>query len=203
MLSDCNDISEVFKSNISAAYRSEAQQELARQSDCEALNQQLLRTPVLYTAPYIQFPWASIGAEQTKLCSKINDSLIPFDFASKSLKHWTQHLMSLCKFITERLGLIAIVFNSCSLPLQQQILSLDVGSRGVKDEFTFQEFLQIISVLCNSPNHQKQALQQLYSGINQASGDSIPVYLEKIRSIVEDAYGLATRWTLNQASLVI
>ena len=111
--------------------------------------------------------------------------------------------MSLCKFITERLGRIAIVFNSCSLPLQQQILSLDVGSRAVKDEFTFQEFLQIISVLCNSPNHQKQALQQLYSGINQSSGDSIPVYLEKIRSIVEDAYGLATRWTLNQASLVI
>ena len=80
---------------------------------------------------------------------------------------------------------------------------MDVGSRAVKDEFTFQEFLQILSVLCNSPNHQEQALQQLYSGINQARGDSITVYLEKIRSIAEDAYGLATRWTINQASLVL
>ena len=104
---------------------------------------------------------------------------------------------------TERIACIAIVFNSCSLPLQQQILSMDVGSCALKDDFTFQDFLQIISVLCNSPNHQEQALQQLYSGINQASGDSIPVYLVKIRSISEDAYRLATRWTLNQTSLVI
>ena len=108
-----------------------------------------------------------------------------------------------CKFFTERLARIAIVYNSCSLPLQQQILSMDVGSRASKDEFTFQEFLLILSVLCNSPNHQEQALQQLYSGINQASEDSVTVYLEKIRSVSEDAYGLATSWTVNQASLVL
>ena len=76
---------------------------------------------------------------------------------------------------------------------------MDVGSRAEKEDFKFQDFLQILSVLCNSPNHQEQALQQLYAGINQASGDSVTVYLEKIRSIAEDAYGLATRWTVNQA----
>ena len=80
VLSKCDDISEVFKNNISAAYRSEAQLEAARQTDREALNQQLLRTPVLYTAPYVQFPWSSIGAEQAKICSKINDSLTPPGF---------------------------------------------------------------------------------------------------------------------------
>ena len=176
VLNDCNDISEVFKSNIIAAYRSEVQLEAARQTDREALDQQLLRTPVSYTAPYVQFPWNLIGAEQAKICSKINDSLIPLDFSSKSLKHWTQHFDVLFnrKFITERLARIAIVYNSCSLPLQQQILSMDVGSRAVKDEFTFQELL---SVLCNCPHHQEQALQQLYSGINQTSGDSVTVYL--------------------------
>ena len=116
VLNQCDDISEVFKNNISAAYRSEAQQEVAPQSDREALNQQLLCTPVLYSAPYVQFPWDSIGAEQAKLCSKINDLLIPLDFASKSLKYWTQHFDVIYnhKFITSRISRIAIVFNSAA-----------------------------------------------------------------------------------------
>ena len=139
---------------------------------------------------------------QANICSKINDLLIPLDFSSKSQKHWTQHFDVLFnrKFITERLARNAIVYNSCSLLLQQQILSMDVGSRAVKDEFTFQELL---SVLCNCPHHQEQALQQLYSGINQTSRDSVAVYLVKVRNVAEDAYRLATRWTVNQASLVL
>ena len=121
VLKEYNDISDVFKSNISAAYRSEAQLEVARQTDCEALNQKLLRTPVLCTAPYVQFPWSLIGAEQAKIFSKINDSLIPLDFSSKFVKNWTQYFDVLFKrkFITERLARIAIVYNSCSLSLQQ------------------------------------------------------------------------------------
>ena len=87
VLNDCDEISQVFKSNISAAYRSEAQLEAARQTDRDALDQQLLPTPVSYTAPYVQFPWNLIGAEQAKICSKINDSLIPLDYSTKSLKH--------------------------------------------------------------------------------------------------------------------
>ena len=74
---------------------------------------------------------------------------------------------------------------------------MDVGSRALQDDFTFKGFLQIISVFCNSPNHQEQALQQLYVGINQASGDSVTTHLEKIRNIAEDAYRLATSWTIN------
>ena len=80
---------------------------------------------------------------------------------------------------------------------------MDVGSRALQDDFTFKDFLQIISVFCNSPNHQEQALQQLYAGINQASRDSVTTYLEKIQNIAEDAYGLPTSWTINQASLVL
>ena len=51
VLNECEDISQVLKSNISAAYRSEAQLEAARQTDRAALNQQLLCTPVSYTCP--------------------------------------------------------------------------------------------------------------------------------------------------------
>ena len=80
VLNYCEDISEVFKSNISAAYRSESQLEAARQADREGLTQTLLRTPVLYTAPYVQFPWSAIGPEQSKVCSKLNGSLTPLDF---------------------------------------------------------------------------------------------------------------------------
>ena len=205
VLNDCEDISEVFKNNINAAYRSEAQLEAARQADREALTQTLLRTPVLYTALYVQFPWSAIWPEQAKVCSKLNDSLTPLDFSSRSLKYWLQHFDVIFskKIITERVARLAIVYNSCSLPLQQQILSMDVGSRAEKEDFKFQDFLQIICVLSNSPNHQEQALQQLYAGINQASADSVTIYLEKIRSIAEDAYGLATTWTVNQASLVL
>ena len=76
----------------------------------------------------------------------------PLDFSSRSLKHWLQHFDILFnkKFITERIARIAIMYNSCSLPLQQQILSMNVGSRAEREDFKFQDFLQILSVLCNS-----------------------------------------------------
>lgn len=51
VLQDCDDISTQFKSNISAAYRTEAQLEAAWQTDRKALDEQLLRTPVSYNVP--------------------------------------------------------------------------------------------------------------------------------------------------------
>ena len=63
--------------------------------------------------------------------------------------------------------------------------------------------LQVIAVLSNCPNHAEAALQVLYSGIRQDHSESVTVYLERVRAIAEDAYGPATRWTVNQASLVI
>ena len=61
----------------------------------------------------------------------------------------------------------------------------------------------MICVLTNAPNHQELALQQLYAGIKQANADSVTVFLEKVRNISEDAYGLASTWTMNQTSTVI
>ena len=130
VLINCDDISEVFKSNISAAYINESQLEAAWKADREALTQTLLRTPVLYNAPYVQFPWSAISPEQSKICSRVNDSLIPLDLASKSLKFWLMHFDVILskKFVNERVARLAVVYNSCSLPLQQQILSMDVSS---------------------------------------------------------------------------
>ena len=98
---------------------------------------------------------------------------------------------------------LSVIYNSCSTPLQQQILSMNIGEKAQKEEFRFQELLQIICILANLPNHQELALQQLYAGIKQASTDSVTVFLEKIRNLAEDNYGLASTWTVNQTSTVI
>ena len=146
-----------------------------------------------------------ISPEQGKICSRLSDDLIPLDFSSKSLKSWIIHFNDVFsrKFVVDRVAKLSVIYNSCSTPLQQQILSMDIGSKAQKEEFLYQELLQIICVLANSPNHQELALQQLYAGIKQASADSVTVFLEKIRNLAEDSYGLASTWTVNQTSTVI
>ena len=56
---------------------------------------------------------------------------------------------------------------------------MDVGIRAAKGEFNFKDLLQVIAVLMNWPNHTEEALQKLYSGINQDHGESVTVYLER------------------------
>ena len=106
VFSGCEDVSEVFKNNISAAYRSESHLEAARQASHEALNQTLLRTLMLYTAPYVQIHWTAISPEQAKVCLNLNNSLVPLDFSSRSLKSWLQHFEVIFskKFISERVA---------------------------------------------------------------------------------------------------
>ena len=142
VLNDCDEISQVFKSNISAAFRSEAQLEAARQTDRDALDQQLLPTPVSYTAPYVQFPWNLIGAEQAKICSKINDSLIPLDYLSKSLKHWSQHFDVLFKRIgAQKKDVIWIFFLMCLFmrlcAAQKRMVLTNKIKVFLRDEFKF------------------------------------------------------------------
>ena len=98
---------------------------------------------------------------------------------------------------------ISVVYNSCSNPLQQQILSLNIGEKAQKEEFLYQELLQVICTLTNAPNHQELSLKQLYAGIKQANADYVTVFLEKVRNISEYAYGLASTRTMNQTSTVI
>ena len=205
VLQNCEDVSKVFRNNISAAFRTESKLEAARQAEHEALSQTILQTPVVYSVPYVEFLWSLIGPEQGKICSRLNDDLTPLDFSSKSLKSWIMHFNAIFsrKFVVDRVAKLSVIYNSCSTPLQQQILSMDIGSKAEKEEFLYQELLQIICVLANSPNHQELALQQLYANIKQASADSVTVFLERIRNIAEDAYGLASTWTVNQTSTVI
>ena len=169
------------------------------------MSQTLLQNPVPYSVPYVEFPWSLISPEQGKICSRLSDDLPKLDFSSKSLKTWIVHFTDLFsrKFVVDRMAKISVVYNSCSNPLQQQLLSMNIGSKADKEEFLYQELLQVICVLTNAPNHQELALQQLYAGIKQANADSVTVFLEKIRSISEDAYGLASTWAMNQTSTVI
>ena len=52
VLQTCEDVSEVFRHNISAAYRTESKLEAACQTEVEALSQTLLQNPVSYSVPY-------------------------------------------------------------------------------------------------------------------------------------------------------
>ena len=158
-----------------------------------------------YSVPYIEFPWSLISPEQGKICSRLSDDLTALDFSSKSLKTWIIYFNDLfsCKFVVDRMAKTSVVYNSCSNPLQQQILSLNIGEKAQKEEFLYQELLQVICTLTNAPNHQELALKQLYAGIKQANADSVTVFLEKVRNISEDAYGLASTWSMNQTSTVI
>ena len=201
----CEDVNQVFRSNISAAYQSESKLEAARKAEAEAFTQTLLHNPVSYVAPYPEFPWFLNSPEQGKICSRISDDLKPLNFSSKSLKSWSTHFKDLFfkKFVHKPIARISIVNNSCSSPLQQQLLSLNIGSKAENEEFNYNEFLQVICTLSNSPNHTELALQQLYGGLKQTNADSTSVFLEKVRSISEDAYGLSSTWTMNQTSTVI
>ena len=145
VLQSCNDVSQVFRSNITAAYRSESKLEAARKAEAEALTQTLLHNPVSYVAQYPEFPWSLITTEQGKICSRISDDLKPLDFSSKSLKSWATHFKDLFskKFIHERVARISIVYNSCSSPLQQQLLSLNIGAR--------QKMMNSTIVFCDCP----------------------------------------------------
>ena len=100
--------------------------------------------------------------------------------SSKSLKTWSSYFKDLFskKFVHERVARISIMYNSCSSPLQQQLLSLNIGSKAEDEEFNYTEFLQVICTLSNSPNHTELALQQLYGGIKQTNADSTAVFLE-------------------------
>ena len=204
VLKSCEEVSEIFRSNISAA-RSETKLEAARKAEAEALTQNLLHNPVSYNAPYPEFPWSLISPEQGKICSRLSDDLKPLDFSSKSLKTWSTHFKDLFskKFVHERMARISIIHNSCSSPLQQQLLSLNIRAKAENEEFCYQELLQVICTLLNSPNHTELALQQLYAGMKQTGADSTSVFLEKVRSISEDAYGLSSTWTMNQTATVL
>ena len=55
VLQSYDDVSQVFRTNISAAYRAETKLEAARKAEAEALTQQLLHNPVSYVALYPKF----------------------------------------------------------------------------------------------------------------------------------------------------
>ena len=69
VLQSYDDVSQVFRTNISTAYRAESKLEAARKTEAEALTQTLLHNPVSYVAPYPEFPWHLISAPASPMIS--------------------------------------------------------------------------------------------------------------------------------------
>ena len=205
VLEQYQDVSKVFRANVTTAYKAETRLEAARKAEVLSLTEQLKNNPISYDAPYPDFPWKLISADQAKICSKISDNLKPLDFSEKSMRHWDHQFKDMYarKFVHERCAKLSLIYNSCSPPLQQQLLSLNVGLKAADDLFFYSELLQIICTLCNSPNHVELALQQIYAGLRQNGAESLPMLLERCRSVSEDAYGLCSTWNMNQTSMVL
>ena len=56
VLQQYEDVSQVFRSNVTTAYRAETRLEAARKAEEESLTEQLLHHPVSYVAPYLISP---------------------------------------------------------------------------------------------------------------------------------------------------
>jgi len=78
-----------------------------------------------------------------------------------------------------------------------------VGTEAVNPGYTFVDLLKTVCVLYVSPSHVVLATKQIYQGVRQSSGESIPVYLERIRVLSEDAFGPSSRWSMNEVLLII
>ena len=57
VLEQYQDVSKVFRANVTTAYKAETRLEAARKAEEESLTQQLKNNPVSYDAPYPDFPW--------------------------------------------------------------------------------------------------------------------------------------------------
>ena len=161
--------------------------ELAHQQDKKALEDQLEHAQTEYECSFEQMPWSLIDAE---LMSKISDTLSTLDFSKKSLKSWLQHFQELFdhRFVTKRVAKLAVIYNSCSPSLKNRLLPVDIGSKARNDEYMYKSLLRTIGILCMCTNHTESALQSLIAGVMQNLSDSVPVYLEKMRELGEDAY---------------
>ena len=111
VLSQYEDVSQVFRANVTTAYRAETRLEAARKAEEESLSQQLKNNPVSYDAPYTDFPWELISPDQAKICSKISDDLKPLDYSSKSLRHWAHQFKDMFarKFVHDRCAKLALI----------------------------------------------------------------------------------------------
>ena len=196
-----------FRKSVVAQFKAESLINAAQESEIITMRAEVNRSdPILAEcSQFPGFPWEKIAEKEVKIISKQNSLMSVLDFSTKPLKHWCQHFLEIFdrSFITSNLGRVAIVFNCCATSTKQRLLSLGVGTEAANPEYTYVDMLRTICVLYVSPSHVVLATKQIYQGVRQNSGDSIPVYLEKIRVLSEDAFGPASRWNMNEVLLII
>ena len=71
------------------------------------------------------------------------------------------------------------------------------------EDYTWVQLLQPVCLMENSPNHKEMAIRKIYSGMPQTSSENLSTYLERVRQTGEDAFGLSSNWTNNNATTVL
>ena len=150
-------------------------------------------------------PWMNISDDQVKIVAQVNSSLTVQGFSTKTFKSWKVFFTKLfhMQFVTDRLGKIAIIYNCFASSTRSSLLAMDLETQAENKDYKFIELLHTLTIYHYSPNQNKLALRQLYSGVSQTSGDSVKMFLEKICKLEEGAFGPVNRWTSNQALLIV
>ena len=79
---------------------------------------------------------------------------------------------------------------------------MDVGKEAKADDNTYKELLKAISNYF-SPSHSEMELKKIFTGIQQSPTESLNVYIENVRSVVENAYGPTKRCSISHVLTII
>ena len=121
------DIEESVKRLLINTLTNEARITLAKEDDKTHITKLLKSQSIPADDNTTQMPWHKLTETETKIISKVVESLKEKDFSTKSLKFWNSYYSDVFDrfFVTSHVGKIAVTYNSCSLSLKQRLLSLD------------------------------------------------------------------------------
>ena len=199
------DIEDSVKKTLTNMFTNEARINLAREDDKNAISQLIKSQKLPGDKQTVQMPWQQLTEVETKIVAKTIESLKELDFSTKSLKYWKSHFNNLFDkfFVTFRVRKIAVVFNSSSLSLKQQLLMLDTGTDTQADTYSYLNLLQLIMTLVHSPDSPDQAMMEIFKGMDQMGSETVQTFLQQWRDLAEDTYGPNSGGTMSQTSLLL
>ena len=199
------DIEESVKRTLTNTLTNKARITLAKEDDKTHIAKLLKSQSIPADETATQMPWDKLTETETKIISKVVESLKEQDFSTKSLKFWNAYYTDVFNklFVTSRVGKIAITYNSCSLSLKQRLLALDAGTEARADTYSYLNLLQLITTVVHSPLSRDEAMLETYKGLSQTSTESVQAFLQRWRDTAEDAWGPSSGWTMSQASLLL
>ena len=200
-------ITDDFQKSVIAQFKAESLMNAAKKDELLTMRAEINRANTAFSEELIPpvFPWSQIPESDIKLIAKQSSATTVLDFFQKSLKSWVQYFADINDrtFLTSALGQVALVFNSCSNSTKQRLLAMNLATEVLQPKYTFIDLLKTLCVLYISPNHVTLATKSLYKGVRQLPNELIQVYMDRIRVLAEDAFGTASRWSMNEVLLII